>query len=244
MNKYLLAALVLILYIIWLNLATTANAESFTFPGPRSGYGVQTYTYDSGPNTAHWGYGRHRGHRFKPWIFRRGPITYFDKGDGNERYYSKHGKGYARRTIEVEKIPKALRGYTPPNITGYDDTHVIITEDDYGKLLRKGLKYYTIYKLQKAIPYFSKAIEIDPSRLDAIEYRALCFYKLEMFEYAIEDYHAALQRWPSVRIMHSLASAYLQIGYDKEGTAWMKKAAAGGNPLSQKWLVAKGIINE
>jgi len=217
--------------------------NSYTFDAPRSGYGFTQQTYNGNSFIGHHTGSDEQWRGYRPWVFRRGPTIFFDHGEGQERYKSKHGKGYSNRTIEPQKVPKNLRGVTPPNMTGYDDTHVIITEDAYGELLREGLKYYTIYKIRKAIPYFSRAIEIDPERVDARDYRALCYFKLGMFEYTVIDYLILLQRYPSVRFMHNLGLAYVQLGYGRLGIAWMKRAAARGNSASQKWLVAKGIMD-
>lgn len=103
---------------------------------------------------------------------------------------------------------------------------------------------YSKSQPKSAIPYFTKALEINPKRSSSYFNRALCHYRLGQFSTAILDYSEAIQTRPNyARAMINRAVCFRSLGKKKEAIADFQKALQI-NPKHPKRARFEAIIRE
>ena len=78
---------------------------------------------------------------------------------------------------------------------------------------------------EKAISYYNKAIELDPSLAEAYGFRGNLYAVMDNFEKAIEDCTEAIKLNPNLAMAYSLRGiSYFKLGNDKNAIEDLEKA--------------------
>ena len=80
-----------------------------------------------------------------------------------------------------------------------------------------------------AIADFTKAIEINPTDIDSLNYRGQAFYHKTQYASAIADFNSALAVKPDYfKPAYNLARSYARLNNAEEACIWLKKSIENG----------------
>ncbi|HUT54859.1 MAG TPA: tetratricopeptide repeat protein [bacterium] len=128
---------------------------------------------------------------------------------------------FAMASELVDNLKKGTHGKTAKwsgNITGPETREA-------DSLFAKGLAYVWQGEYEKAIPFFEKAVKMNPRDGEAFFYLGLCYIELGQLEKAIHANKQAIQINPDSALAHNnLGNAYSKLGLIQEAIGEYKQA--------------------
>jgi len=91
-------------------------------------------------------------------------------------------------------------------------------------------------EFERAIFYLSKVVESTPSDVNSIYMRAQCYYKVQEFTEAIEDYQNTISLYDHPDVRLSFGICLFNSGRKEEGVLQLEIAKKGGNAEADKYL--------
>ncbi len=102
---------------------------------------------------------------------------------------------------------------------------VRLDDHDVDAYFNRGLTYYRLHKIEKAIEDFTMAITLNNEFIEAYVNRGNIYLEFEEYKKAIKDYTKVLAINPNNSLAHNnLGLVYLNLGEYKQATAYFKSA--------------------
>lgn len=106
-------------------------------------------------------------------------------------------------------------------------------------LITQGYELLKVEKYKEAIPYFTKALKIEPNNLTALFYRGACYYFTDEYKKSIADLNIVIKEAPDYANSYFFRGlSYASLGDKKKGNADLETAAKlfekDGNPEQAK----------
>lgn len=106
----------------------------------------------------------------------------------------------------------------------------VLGPTDANAYYNMGITYYQLRQFHMAIENYSKAIQIQPERIDFYNGRGGAYAILNKYEFAIEDYNTAIRLRPHfAETYNNRGFVYLRQGNGKLGCHDAQKACTLGN---------------
>lgn len=115
----------------------------------------------------------------------------------NSEYFRKAGNCYSRQDDYEGAISALEKGLA------LDPQSVLLHRDLGEANFQKGEKLLRAHQYEQAIPYFDRAIELNPNNDEYYADRGWVYYSMEEFDRAAEDFDAALKLDPDNSVAHN-----------------------------------------